>query len=102
MSDYAYIYLKKDKDYVYCFLREQVIEEEDCDFYEHNLECDKKNDAWGRTHRKGTLAGYTVHGQPGNFINDCRYCLEKDKVYEKYYFPTDARINKGLLDRIFR
>lgn len=100
-SNLAYTYLRKDKDYVYCFKREQVIEEEDCDYYEHNLECDKNNDFWGRTHRKRTLAGYSVQGVNGSFINDCRYCLKNESDYKKYYLPIDAKINKkGRIERI--
>lgn len=103
MSELEFVYLKKDKDYVYCFKREDVIAEEDCDYYEHNLECDKNNDFWGRTHSKGTLAGYGVQGVNGSFIKDCKYCLKEKQEYGKYYLPVDAKQNKekGLWRRLF-
>lgn len=90
---YAYVYLDKNKDYVYCFKRESILEEEECDYYDHNVECDKKNDFWGRTHRKGTLAGYKVRGISGKMMQSCKYCL-KNHDHEKYYLPVDAAINQ--------
>lgn len=103
------IRLRKDKDYVYCFKREKlgrqpIIEEKDCDFYEHNIECDKKHDVFGRTHRKGTLAGYRYHGESGNVLNSCKYCLDQEELYAEYIIPQDAKVNKnrGGLDDIVR
>ena len=91
----AHVYLDKNKDYVYCFLREQVIEESVCDYYEHNCECDKNDDFWGRTHPKHTIAGYRVYEFSGNFLNDCRYCLDKNVHYEKYNLPLDSKYNEN-------
>ena len=88
------IRLRKDKDYVYCFLRESTILEEHCDMYEHNLECDKNKDFWGRTHHRGTLAGHTYLGQSGKVLNSCRYCLDEKEEYEEYILPQEAEINK--------
>ena len=83
------VYLDPDIDYVFCFLKETVIEEKNCDYYEHNLECDRKHDVFGRTHRKGSLAGYCERGRPGSILNSCKYCLKKDKAKE-YLLPSDA------------
>ena len=86
--------LRKDRDYVYCFLREQVIFEEDCDMYEHNRICDEKNDVWSRTHCKGTLAGYKYQGVAGNVLNSCKYCLNAKEEYAEYIIPQEAFVNK--------
>lgn len=91
---YAYVYLDKNKDYVYCFKREGIIEEEECDYYDHNVECDNNRKIYHkRTHLKGTLAGYSVRGIIGNMMQSCRYCVENND-YEKYYLPVDAAINQ--------
>lgn len=94
MTDLAYVWLNKEKDYIYCFKRESILEEEDCDMYKYNLECDEKNDFWGRTHRKGTLAGYNYRGVSDSVLNSCNFCVENNEKYEKFVLPQDARINK--------
>lgn len=88
--------LRKDTDYVYCFLKDKVIREEECDYYEHNLECDKNNDFWSRTHIKGTNAGYCIEGVSGSVLNDCGYCIKKEEKYEEYILPTHAGRKYGL------
>lgn len=90
---YAWVYLDKNKDYVYCFKREGIIEEQECDYYEHNIECDNNGEILKRTHLRGTLAGYKVIGVPGSIMKGCKYCL-KNGGYKKYYLPLDAKINQ--------
>ncbi len=104
MSDLAYIWLPKDKDYIYCFKRESVMEQQYCDYYEHNLECDKNNDFWGRTHSKHTCAGYTYANVAGSVLNSCDYCIKNAEEYKKYWLPQEAKVNKevGFLDKLLR
>jgi len=90
---YAYVYLDKNKDYVYCFKRESIIEEEECDYYDYNVECVYNGERHKRTHIRGTLAGYKVRGISGSMMQSCKYCL-KNSDYKKYYLPVDAAINK--------
>ena len=86
---YDKVYLNPDIDYVFCYLKETIIEEKDCDYYEHNLECDKNRDFFGRTHTKGSMAGYRVRGISESILNSCNYCLEKDKA-KCYALPPEA------------
>lgn len=86
---YDRVYLNPDIDYVFCFLKETVIEEKDCDYYEYNRECERNNEYLKRTHIKGSLAGYCERGRPGSILNSCKYCLEKGKAKE-YLLPSDA------------
>lgn len=87
--------LLKGVDYVYCFLKEKVIKEEECDYYEHNLECDKNDDVYGRTHSKGTRAGY-MYATAGStsVLNSCKYCLKKAEQYEEFYLPQEVTNKK--------
>ena len=87
------IKLRKDRDYVYCFLQEKTILEEECNMYAYNIQCDEKGDVLGRTHRKGTLAGYSYQGQAGNVLNSCKYCLDKREEYAEYIIPQEAKVN---------
>lgn len=84
------VILRKDKDYVYCFLKEEIIEEEKCNHYEHNLKCDENDDFWGRTHLKGSDAGYSIQNNPGTVLNSCEYCLREEEEYEEYVLPPKA------------
>ena len=87
-KEITHVYLDPEIDYVFCFKKETIIEEKDCDMYEYNLECDKNNDFWGRTHMKGSLDGTVIRGR-GNKLNECSYCLEKDKA-AKYALSDEA------------
>lgn len=99
---YEKVYLDKNIDYVFCFKKGTVIEEEKCDMYEHNLECDENNDFWSRTHRKGSLSGVCIVGK-GSMLNECKYCIEKDEAGE-YYLSEEASklFNKNEKSKIQR
>lgn len=102
MNDLAYAWLPKDKDYIYCFKRESIIEQQYCDYYEHNLECDKNNDFWGRTHSKRTCAGYKYADVAGSVLNSCDYCIKNAEKCKKYWLSQEAKVNKkkGFLNRL--
>lgn len=95
------------KDFVFCFLKERIIEETDCDMYEHNCECDNEinnKNMYHRTHRKGSRAACRYPDTKGDVLNSCEYCLEKDKL-KCYTLPPEAvkllnKNKKGLLSRI--
>ena len=96
------VWLLKDRDYVYCFLREKVIFEEECNHYEDNLKCDENDDFWSRTHRKGTRAGYCYAEVSGSVLNSCKFCLEDAEKWEEYIIPQDAEVNKkGRLTKVY-
>lgn len=82
--------LNKNKDYVYCFLKEEIIEEEKCNHYEHNLKCEENGDYWGRTHRKGSDSGIGIQGKTGPVLNSCNYCLRQEEEYVEYVLPPKA------------
>ena len=86
---YDRVYLNPSIDYVFCYLKETVIEEKDCDYYEYNRECEKNEEYLKRTHRKGSHAGYREVGRCGRILNSCKYCLEKGKS-EEFLLPSDA------------
>ena len=102
---YEKVYLNKNIDYVFCFLKETIIEENECDYYEHNMECDKNDDFWGRTHMKGSNSGISYAYRGGDpILNSCKYCLEKDKA-KRYWLPDDAvelfnKNNDGFFDKL--
>lgn len=103
MSKLKRVWLLKDRDYVYCFLREKVIYEEECNMYEHNLKCDENDDFWGRTHIKGTRAGHCYVEESGSVLKSCRYCLDNSDDWEEYILPQDAEVNKlSLFEKIKR
>lgn len=89
-NDKKYVYLPKDKKWLFCFKKRKVIEHEDCDYYEHNLECEKNNDAWGRTHRRSTRLGSSYVGDSCSILNECKYCLEEKRTVEKFRLSDDA------------
>ena len=94
-NDLVKVFLPKDKDFVYCFFQDKIIKEEDCFNYEHNLECDKNKDFWGRTHRKGSPSGrkYAYHG-PTSILNSCKYCIKENEVFEEYWLPHEVTEKK--------
>lgn len=93
--------LRKDIDYVYCFFKNKVIKEEECDYYKHNLECDENHDIFGRTHMKGTNSGCTYqYAGSTPVLNSCKYCIEKDELYEEFYLPQDVTHNQ--MQRLFK
>ena len=91
--------LRKDKDYVYCYLKERIIQEEDCDYYEHNMGCDRNGDFWGRTHRKGSNSGICCTSYKEPLLNSCQHCLEEEKKYEEYRLPEEASKIQQTLNR---
>jgi len=90
MWDFHKVKLRKDKEYVFCFLRAEIIEEEQCNYYEHNLKCDENEDFWGRTHSRGTNAGYGIISVAEPILKECKYCLEKEEKYEDYALSKEA------------
>ena len=72
-----YVYLDKDKKWLFCYKKREIIEHKDCDFYEHNLECKKNGYYWGRTHSDSSLAGWSYVGESASILNECKYCLEE-------------------------
>lgn len=91
--------LRKDKDYVYCYLKEKIIPEEDCDYYEHNMECDRNDDFWGRTHRKGSNSGICCTSYKEPLLNSCQHCLNEEEVYKEYRLPETASKIHGKLNK---
>ena len=87
-KEITHVYLDPEIDYVFCFKKETVIEEKDCDMYEYNLECEKNDDFWSRTHMKGSCSGARIRGR-GDMLNECEYCLEKGKA-KKYALSDEA------------
>lgn len=85
-----YVYLSKDKKWLFCFKKRKVIEHKDCDYYEHNLECKKNNDPWGRTHSDGSLSGRRYVGDSTSILNECKYCLEQRQTVNKYRLSDEA------------
>jgi hypothetical protein len=104
MKTYEKVYLNPDIDYVFCYLKETIIEEKDCDCYEHNLECDKNHDILGRTHLKGSSSGRAyAYRDSDPILNSCKYCLEQGKA-KRYVLPHDAvpLFNKKENNRIMK
>lgn len=110
--DLVKVRLRKYKNYVYCYLREDIILDEDCDCYKHNLEVDNQKDPWhkgGRTHHKSSYAGYSYRGVSGTILNSCDYCIKNLEQYEEFLLPEKAskiyRLkhgeNKSFLKRLF-
>ena len=86
-----YVYLDKDKKYVFCYKKHGIIEHKDCDYYEHNLECDKNENYWGRTHRDSSMSGTKYADDIAPILNECKYCLRKKRKVEKYRLSDEAR-----------
>lgn len=85
-----YVYLDKDKKWLFCFKKREIIEHKDCDYYEHNLECEKNGDYWGRTHRDGSLSGRKYVGDSTGILNECKYCLKEKRKVKKYRLSDEA------------
>lgn len=85
-----YVYLDKDKKYVFCYKKHSIIEHKDCDYYEHNLECDKNKDYWGRTHSDSSRASWVYAYESGSVLNECKYCLEERRNVEKFRLSDEA------------
>ncbi|MBQ2653018.1 MAG: hypothetical protein IJF83_05640 [Methanobrevibacter sp.] len=88
--EFQKVKLRKDTDYVFCFKRAEVIEDEQCDYHEQNLKCDKVKDYFGRTHHRSKYAGYCIHGVSESILNECKYCLEKEEKYEELALSSEA------------
>lgn len=89
-SKRKYVYLDKDKKWLFCFKKREIIEYKDCDFYEHNLECDKNKDYWGRTHSDSSMAMWCYLTESCSILNECKYCLEQKQVVEKFRLSDEA------------
>ena len=87
---YVYVYLPKDKKWLFCFKKRKVIEHKDCDYYEHNLECKKNNDPWNRTHSSHTTAGWIYSTESTSVLNECKHCLEQRRTVNKYRLSDEA------------
>lgn len=85
-----YVYLPKDKKWLFCFKKRKVIEHKDCDYYEHNLECKKNNDPWNRTHSSHTTAGWIYSTESTSVLNECKHCLEQRRTVNKYRLSDEA------------
>lgn len=84
------VYLDKDTDYVFCYLKKRIITEPECDMYEHNKKCYDERKILNMTHTFGSNSGRCyAYGGPDPILNSCRYCLDKDKA-ERYWLPEDA------------
>lgn len=107
--DLVKVRLRKDKNYVYCYLREDIIWDEDCNCYEQNRKVDNMKDIVGRTHRRSSHAGYGYAYKAGSVLNSCDYCLKEADKYEEFVLPEKAskiyRLkhgeNKSFLKRLF-
>lgn len=109
--DLVKVRLRKDKNYVYCYLREDIILDEDCNCYEQNRKVDNNwvKDIRGRTHRRSSNAGYGYAYKAGSVLNSCDYCLKEADKYEEFVLPEKAskiyRLkhgeNKSFLKRLF-
>lgn len=86
-----YVVLPKNKIYVFCFKKKKIIEDEECDYYEHNLECDKKHDVWHRTHRGSSLSGRREIGVKHSMLNECAYCIKEAIDTRTYSLSERAR-----------
>ena len=104
---YKKVSLDKNKDYVFCFLKEKIIVDCECDMYLHNMKCDRNKDFWGRTHQKGSNSGIHISGE-GAMLNECNYCLE-DHQKNEYVLSYEATSvlkknnkssNTRLLDKV--
>lgn len=81
--------LDKDVDYVFCFKKKNIITEHECDYYDFNYECYKKHDILKMTHHFGSNSGISYVYSPNPLLNECKYCLDKDKL-EKYELSDEA------------
>lgn len=89
-KEIEYVYLDGNIDYVFCFKRKTVIEEENCDYYEYNRKCEQAHDYLHRTHRKGSNGGGHYVGDSTPILNECDYCLKQGKP-KKYCLSYEAR-----------
>ena len=89
-NKYKYVYLPKDEKWLFCFKKRRVIKHKDCDYYEHNLECEKNDDPWGRTHTSHSCKGSSYVGESCSTLNECKYCLEERRRVEKFRLSDDA------------
>lgn len=78
VMDLVKVRLRKDKNYVYCYLREDIILDENCDCYEQ------------RTYRRSSYAGYSYAGEAGSILNSCDDCLREAEQYEEFLLPEKA------------
>lgn len=88
--EFQKVKLRKDTDYVFCFKRAEVIEDEQCDYHEQNLKCDKVEDYFDRTHRRSKYAGYSIQGVSEPILNECKYCLEEEEKYVELALSSKA------------
>ena len=74
--------LDKDVDYVFCFKKKRILIEQECDYYDFNCDCDKNKQWLKMTHHFGSNSGIGYQSSPRPLLNECRYCLDKDKLKE--------------------
>lgn len=89
-SDRKYVYLDKNKEWLFCFKKQMVIEHKNCDYYEHNLECEKNMDYWHRTHSDSSYAGYSYLNDPDSILNECKYCLVEARNVDRFRLSDEA------------
>ena len=85
-----HVYLDKRKNWIFCYKKCRIIEHNDCDYYEHNLECDKNKDYWSRTHSDSSRAGWKYADENGSVLNECKYCLEERRDVEMFRLSDEA------------
>lgn len=87
----TYVYLDKDKRWLFCYKKKAIIEHKDCDYYEHNKKCyNHEIDYRKRTHSQSKYAGYSIVGESAPILNECKYCLEAKRKVEKFRLSDDA------------
>lgn len=95
--------LPNDETFVFCFSKKSIIKEEDCKYYEHNLECRKKGKVLDMTHFMHTNSGRKYMYSNVPLLNECWYCLENHEV-SKYELSNEAKKlvknNHGAKERL--
>lgn len=86
-----YVYLDKEKRWIFCYKKCAIIEHKDCDFYEHNLKCyNDEIDYSKRTHSDSSYAGWRYAYEGGSVLNECKYCLKERRNVQKFRLSDDA------------
>lgn len=81
--------LPNNGTFCFCFKKAKIINDVECDYYEHNKKCDENHEVFNRTHRKRTSAGYRAIGDKYSRLNECDYCCKNHEV-KKYILSEKA------------